>query len=411
MSSDVVELERVADGLPDGWRDACLGDLCRINIGGTPPRHKPEYWAADGGGHPWVAISDLRQPVIAGTKERITDAGVANSNVKLVKAGTIMMSFKLTIGRVAVAGIDLFTNEAIAAFVPVTGIDTSFLPYWLVRIVEDADTDQAIKGATLNKQKLAILSGPLPPLDEQRRIAEVLRSVDEALHAARQVAEQCEQVLRLELDSIVAKLLADGVAKVKLGEVAKVKGGKRLPKGSEYSDEPTTNPYIRVTDWRDYEIRTDAIRFISDDVAQSIWRYTISKCDLFISIAGSVGLVAAVPDELDGAYLTENAAKICINDPSALNATFLVAVLRSRALAEQISRHKGVGGGVPKLALFRIEDLDIPLPPPAVQAEIAHSYTSVRTSAEAARNAADQLERTRTEVMSDLLSGRVRVPE
>jgi hypothetical protein len=250
----------------------------------------------------------------------------------------------------------------------------------------------------------------VPPLDEQRRIAEVLRSADEALQAAYDVVEQCEQVLEMELDSIVKKLLTDGVPQVKLGNVAKVKGGKRLPKGSSYSDEPTKNPYIRVTDWRDYEIRTDDIRFISDDIAQSIWRYTISKSDLFISIAGSVGLVAGIPDELDGAYLTENAAKICISDPEALNPTFLLAVLRSRALAEQISRHKGVGGGVPKLALFRIEDLDIPLPDLSVQAQIALSYQSVREAVEAARTAVDQMELVRRDVMSDLLSGRVRVP-
>lgn len=250
---------------------------------------------------------------------------------------------------------------------------------------------------------------PLPPVDEQRRIAEVLRSIDKAIDAARLAAKQCEQVLRLELDSFVAKLISDGAAQVKLGHVAKVKGGKRLPKGSEYSDEPTANPYIRVTDWRDYEIRVDNIRFISDDIAKYIRRYTISKSDLFISIAGSIGLVATVPDELDGAYLTENAAKICIFDPKILNAKFLVAVFRSRALAEQISRHKGVGGGVPKLALFRIEDLDIPLPDPAVQAQIALSYDSARTSFEAARKAADQLVRTRTVVLSDLLSGAVRV--
>jgi type I restriction enzyme S subunit len=74
-------------------------------------------------------------------------------------------------------------------------VSTSFLPYWLSRIVEGADTDQAIKGVTLNKQKLAALSGPLPPLDEQRRIAEVLRSVDEAIAANEAALASCRELV------------------------------------------------------------------------------------------------------------------------------------------------------------------------------------------------------------------------
>ena len=290
-------------------------------------------------------------------------------------------------------------------------------PYFARNIVQSAEywdwiamVQRAQAQPNINAQEYATLPLMLPPLDEQRRIAEVLRSVDDALHAARDVADQCEQVLRVELDGIATRLFAEGTPQVKLGAVARVKGGKRLPKGSDYSDLPTGNPYIRVTDWQDYEIRTADLRYISDEIARSIWRYTISASDIFISIAGSVGLVATVPVSLDGAYLTENAAKICIDDPIALDTTYLLAVLRSGALSDQIAKHKGVGGGVPKLALFRIEDLDIPVPDKSVQTEIGETYRSLRAGVEAARAAVGQLEATRKEVMSDLLCGRVRVP-
>jgi len=398
--------------LPEGWDRTTVGDVCDVLTGGTPKRSVADYWNGD---IPWMSSGEINQGVVRSVAEFITPLGMANSNARLLPPGTVMMALNgqgKTRGKVAILEIETTCNQSLAGMV---ADGKRLLPTYLFYSL-DAQY-QAIRNITgddaRNGLNLGILRGlsiDLPPLDEQRRIAEVLRSVDEALDRARQVADQCEQVLQLELDSIVAKLLADGVAQVKLGEVANVKGGKRLPKGSAYSDEQTDNPYIRVTDWRDYEIRTNDIRFISDDIAQSIWRYTISKSDLFISIAGSVGLVAAVPTELDGAYLTENAAKICIHDPKTLNATFLLAVLRSSALAEQISKHKGVGGGVPKLALFRIEDLDIPLPDLSVQAEIARSYQSVRASIEAARTAVGQLELTKKNVMSDLLSGRVRVP-
>lgn len=388
MSGDVAELERETDALPDGWRSAELGDIITLEYG----RSLPEK---------------ARQP---GSVAVYGSNGVVGThNEALVLNGGIIVGRKGTAGSVTVSPGPFWPIDTTYFVKARETVDWD----WLAATLHHArlnELNEATGVPGLNRDKAYRQPILLPPLDEQRRIAEVLRSVDEALKMARRVAEQCEQVLRLELDSIVTNLLADGVVQAKLGEVAKVKGGKRLPKGSAYSDGPTGNPYIRVTDWRDYEIRLDDIRFISDEIAQSIWRYTISQSDLFISIAGSVGLVAAVPDELDGAYLTENAAKICINDPKALNATFLLAVLRSRALTEQISKHKGVGGGVPKLALFRIEDLDIPLPDLSVQADIASSYQSLRAGIESARNAVDQLEKTKKEVMSDLLSGRVRVP-
>lgn len=296
---------------------------------------------------------------------------------------------------------------------PGLDVDREYLAYAISNPAFRSEALGSASGTTrsrISRSNLGAISLPLPPLDEQRRIAEVLRSVDEALHTARDVADQCEQVLRVELDGIAARLFAEDVPQVKLGSVARVKGGKRLPKGSEYSDVPTGNPYIRVTDWQDYEIRTADLRYISDEIARAIWRYTISASDIFISIAGSVGLVATVPESLEGAYLTENAAKICINDTSTLDTTYLLALLRSGSLAEQIAKHKGVGGGVPKLALFRIEDLDIPVPNISVQIEIGETYRSLRAGVEAARAAVGQLEATRKEVMSDLLSGRVRVP-
>ena len=390
----------MSDEAPEGWAPAPFSALADYVNGRA---FKPEDWGTEG--LPIIRIAQITDP------EANTNFFAGNVDPRnLIDTDDLIFSWSATLAVMRWIKGPAVLNQHLFKVTPAEGIDRDWLQFRLeASIPELADEAHGTTMKHIRKGTLSSKSTVVPPLDEQRRIAEVLRSVDEALQAARQVTERCERVLRLELDSIAAKLLADGVPQVKLGDIAKIKGGKRLPKGSAYSGEATANPYIRVTDWRDYEIRTDEIRFISDDIAQCIWRYTISKSDLFISIAGSVGLVATVPDELDGAYLTENAAKISINNPEALDATFLVAVLRSRALAEQISKYKGVGGGVPKLALFRIEDLDIPLPDAVMQAEVAHSYQSVRASVEAARKAADQLERTRTEVMSDLLCGRVRV--
>jgi hypothetical protein len=104
--------------------------------------------------------------------------------------------------------------------------------------------------------------------------------------------------------------LPSGWTKTTIGEVGKVKGGKRLPQGHSYSNSPTRFPYIRVTDFADLTINTQELKYLPSETQQFIKQYTISKDDVFISIAGSIGKVGVIPEHLDGANLTENAAKI-----------------------------------------------------------------------------------------------------
>jgi type I restriction enzyme S subunit len=115
------------------WHVKRLRELCEIEMGGTPDRANPAYW---NGRNVWVSISDLSaldDKVIVDSREKITDAGVENSSGYPVAPGTLLLSFKLSIGKRAIAGVRLYTNEAIAAL-PIRDeneIDTLFLYYAL----------------------------------------------------------------------------------------------------------------------------------------------------------------------------------------------------------------------------------------------------------------------------------------
>jgi type I restriction enzyme S subunit len=156
----------------------------------------------------------------------------------------------------------------------------------------------------------------------------------------------------------------------RVGDFAAVKGGKRLPAGTALTDRRTSHPYIRIVDFKDGQIDQSNLMFVPDDVFPRISRYTISTQDVWISIVGTVGLVGLVDEALDGANLTENAAKIC-SIASHVDKTFLSLFLRSQSGREQI-RAQTVGSTQPKLALFRIEDIRVPLPPLIEQRAIAH---------------------------------------
>ncbi|GEM_PF-2559090 len=134
----------------EGWKTGRLGELSSIEIGGTPSRNEPTFWdSAKESSNVWVSIRDLSRSVINTTSEHLSDAGVRNSNVKLQAPGTVLLSFKLSIGRVAFAGVPLFTNEAIAGLRS-EKIDHTYLYHGLQHWDLLQGVDQAIKGATLS---------------------------------------------------------------------------------------------------------------------------------------------------------------------------------------------------------------------------------------------------------------------
>ena len=168
-------------------RTVPLQQICDIQIGKTPSRSVPEYW---GGELPWVTISDFAAGrIVTTTQERITRIGAAKSGSKRIPRGTLLLSFKLSLGKRALSGCDLFTNEAIAALHVLDHdvADRDYL-YWALGSIDyDRLVDRAAKGKTLNKAKLKILKIPLPPLAEQKRIAAILDAAD-ALRAKRREA-------------------------------------------------------------------------------------------------------------------------------------------------------------------------------------------------------------------------------
>jgi restriction endonuclease S subunit len=152
---------------------------------------------------------------------------------------------------------------------------------------------------------------------------------------------------------------SDAVQPLKIGDFAQVKGGKRMPAGTALVSVKTQHPYLRIVDFKDGSIDKSNLQYVPDEVFPSVSRYTISSNDLYISIVGTIGLVGKVPVELSGANLTENAAKICQIDPTVMNRDYLGYFLRSEMGQGAISSMT-VGSTQPKLALFRIEQIEVP---------------------------------------------------
>ena len=196
-----------------------------------------------------------------------------------------------------------------------------------------------------------------PSLPEQRVIAAVLDAIDDAIERTEAVIAATERLR----DALLHELLTRGVPGrhtawkeapgigaipscwevVRLGDVAEVKGGKRLPKGSPFANSDTGLPYVRVVDFQDRTVNACDIQFLCPETQQTISRYTISSNDVYISIAGTIGLVGIIPECLDGANLTENAAKIVIDNPNELSQYFLALIHRRTACRRPAEETKG----------------------------------------------------------------------
>ena len=222
----------------EGWITKPLGQLCRIEIGGTPRRSNSKFWdekrTTD---NVWVSIADMPKTLharISTSAEHLSDEGA--KRVKLVKAGTLLASFKLTLGRLAYADIDLRTNEAIAAL---TVLDDSLLDqkylYWFLTFFDwekAAEGDVKIKGKTLNKAKLKQLPILLPSVSQQQIIVAILDEAFAGLAAATANAERNLKNARELFESYLSLVFAkkrDGWIERTIGECIKVSSGDFLP--------------------------------------------------------------------------------------------------------------------------------------------------------------------------------------
>ena len=175
--------DQIPFDLPDSWAWTRLSTIVRMTIGKTPPRGEQSYWS--NGIYPWVSISDMSEGgIISETKEKVSEYAANNVFSAISPKGSLLMSFKLTVGRTSILGIDAFHNEAIITIYPYfcnDNIMKMFLFKLLPILSTNGDSKDAIKGKTLNSKSLANLLIALPPIAEQQRIVAQIERLFEQL--------------------------------------------------------------------------------------------------------------------------------------------------------------------------------------------------------------------------------------
>ena len=177
---------------------ARLDEIFDLQMGKTPSRNNADYWID--GQYDWVSIADLGtyQKYVDETKEKISALAVQESGIKSVPANTVIMSFKLSLGKTAITQEPIYTNEAIMAFIPTRKYEV--LPDYFYHLFSAKDwtkgTNRAVMGTTLNKATLGSFSITVPSLTEQRKIAAVLDKVSGLISKRRQQLEKLDEMVK-----------------------------------------------------------------------------------------------------------------------------------------------------------------------------------------------------------------------
>ena len=230
------------------WKTVRLGDIFDLQMGKTPDRKKIDYFQ---GFHKWISIADISksEKYISETKECLSDEAITSSGIKSIPKDTLIMSFKLSIGKTAITSDEMYSNEAIMAFLPngKCETDNSFLYHLFSNKDWSEGSNKAVKGITLNKASLSEAKIPLPPLEEQKHIAAVLDKCTALIAKHKHMLEKYDTLIK----SRFIEMFGDNPTEngkwniEKLEDVCTVTSSKRI-----YAEEQSTSgvPFLRISD-------------------------------------------------------------------------------------------------------------------------------------------------------------------
>ena len=363
-----------------------LKDAFNLQMGKTPARADLSLW---GGNNKWISIADIgsAKKYISSTKECITDEGVSRSGIKVVPKGTVIMSFKLSIGKTAIVSEDMYTNEAIMAFIDngTFCIDPNYLYHLCCGTDWTQGGNKAVMGLTLNKATLSEMEIELPTIEEQREIASILDQLDAIIGKRYDELDMIEQLVK----SRFIELFGDtpDEEKVVMADICKIitDGTHQPPK---FVSEGI--PFLFVSNIVTNEIHYDAQKFISEETyAELIKRTPIAIGDILLSTVGSYGHPAVVKTEKPFcfqrhiAYLKPNTDMV--------DSEYLRGAILSADVQRQID--EGVKGIAQKtLNLSEIRKIKLPLPPIEAQKQFAAFVEQTDKSKLAVQKALEELE-------------------
>lgn len=405
--------------VPSGWVKRTIDDIAHVSSGGTPSRSEPLYW---GGTIPWVTTAEVDFCEIVDTNEKITEIGLNNSSAKLFPAGTILMAMYgqgKTRGKVAKLAIEASTNQACAAILLKESYSVDFYFQYLlsqyenVRELSNSGGQENLSGAIVKS-----IPVPVPPLEEQTKIAKILSIWDRAITATEKLlanSQQQKKALMQKLLTRKVRLLDEsGVRFEEEWQYLSIREASScITKGTT----PSTNgfefraqgiPFIKVESIRDDgTIDFNKVAYIDVACHLAFKRSQLKAGDILFSIAGALGRVALVPHFLEQANTNQAVCLIRLKT-EVIDKAYCYYILQSERIQREILA-EAVQAAQPNLSLKNIGDFKVPVPNLMEQEKISVVLSCADQEISLFQQKLDKLKNEKKALMQQLFTGKRRV--
>ena len=350
-----------------------ISQVYDLQMGKTPSRDIPEYW--NNGEHDWVSIKDLGsyEKYVGKTNETISELGRVKSGIKSVPANTLLMSFKLSLGKTAITTKETYTNEAIMAFLDKGTYDFDIDYMWHQLQSKDwtVGTNTAVMGKTLNKKTLSATKIRVPSISEQKEIAKHLDVVQETLSLLSLELKTLDDLVKSQFVEMFGDTYSNSkqLPSRKLGALIDFITSGSRGWSKYYSDEG--DYFITIKNVRGCSISLDNVQHVHAPNNKEAERTKVQSGDVLISITADLGRTGVVSKEIadHGAYINQHLACIRLAGEDILP-LYLSFFLESPGAKDQLQRKNqtGVKAG---LNFDLVKSLDILVPPLALQQQFA----------------------------------------
>ncbi|MFD3389658.1 restriction endonuclease subunit S [Alteromonas macleodii] len=416
------------DVIPAHWNLSKVKYLAPFQVGWTPPTKNDENF---NGSNIWVNISDLKAKVITSSEKKISDKAAKEASMSITPQGSLMYSFKLSVGAVSFAGCDMYTNEAIASFLENDHLPLSYLYYALPKfVIENASTN--IYGAKILNQELiknALLLAP--PYDEAELIANFLNHETAKIDTLIEKQQQLITLLKEKRQAVISHAVTKGLnpdAPMKdsgvewLGQVPENWTFSQLGycafvtklTGFEYTNVWQTEEDGEVIALRGFNIKERKLDLknvekISSKLSKKLGRSKLSKGDIVFPCTGTIGNAALIEID-DQFHINQNIAKIRFD--SSVHPRFAIYWLTSSYVRTTIDRNNS-SGMQPVVLIGDIRKLPFPKMGFQEQEHIANfldlSITRMDYLISKALDGIELMEERRTALISAAVTGKIDV--
>ena len=364
-----------------------LSELFTLQMGKTPSRDNSSYWKKSENN--WISIADLTNSgkYISNTKATLSDSAVAESGIKKIPANTVIMSFKLSLGKVAITEKEMYSNEAIMAFIDkgVEKISPEYL-YYLLRAKDwSKGTNKAVMGATLNKATLSTIKIQLHEYDNQLEIVNMLNRVSSSIDFRKQQLTKLDELIKARFVEMFGDLVENPkqFPCVLLGSIMTVMPQNGLYKPqSAYVQDKFGTPILRINGFYNGKVTdfNNLKRLCCTDFEKE--RYLLVENDIVINRVNSIeylGKCARISGLQEDTVFESNMMRFHLDD-SKVNSTYITTVLCSQYIYRQILTRAKKAVNQASINQGDVQSLNVVVPPLSLQNQFADFVAEVDKS-------------------------------